>query len=642
MVYCLNPDCSKPDNPDNNKICHGCHEDLDKSSKEYLFRGHYRIIKQLGEGGVGRTYLAEDIDCLNKLRVIKKFIYPVDAPNFEKAKELFKQEAEYLSELSHPQIPHLYGYFEHNHAFYLVQEFIEGKNLYDEVWEEGTFDEIQLRQLLKELLAVLVYLHEHNLVHGDIKPDNIMRRSYNKQSQLNEQSELVLINFGSSIKFDDNQKIIGSFGSHTRGYAAIEQIQGKATFASDVHCLGMTAVRLFTRCFREDFEDNKFNDWLYVDGELKWREYGEERGSKVSDELANILNKMLAPLVNNRYQSAQEVLDDLQTIIETVEPIASENNTENVSNIPRCKPTFVTPDIPPRRKRKKTKKTNKELSGNIAIIGPASGKTTYLATFGYFTNVVINTILESISPANDNSEYLAEQTEYILLSQSQFEPSRTQTTIAIIPFYYYTYSMKSRNLFNDNIKKIPVVFRDYSEYYFNVLSNNENANSKNLTDFIRDTTGINDKGILLLVDGNLPREDEQISNALKNLQPHILAEHQQRIALVFSMFETQKLQQYRKNVEKFAEIFFPQTVNALDDLIEYKNCDVAYFACSAFGFLEEDGKLVPNVDHIHYINHETLSHWGVIKDPKHWKPFGVVAPVYWLLTGEHDKRLLKT
>ena len=207
-------------------------------------------------------------------------------------------------------------------------------------------------------------------------------------------------------------------------------------------------------------------------------------------------------------------------------------------------------------------------------------------------------------------------------------------------YYYFIINIKSQsftNIFNNTkpIILLELICRCFPGELLRDLANKDNLTIKVVTDFFRE---LNCVEFLIFVDGNVPQEDEQFSNALKNLQPHILPEHQQRIALVFSMFETPNLQQYRNDIEKFAEPFFPRTVNALDDFSEYKNCDVSYFACSAFGLIKEDGKLVPNVQ---YIGREDWSHFGVIKDPKRWTPFGVVAPIYWLLTGEHDKRLLK-
>ncbi len=119
---------------------------------------------------------------------------------------------------------------------------------------------------------------------------------------------------------------------------------------------------------------------------------------------------MLEPWVNNRYQSAQEVLDDLGKIIETVEPIESSHDSANISNIPPCKPTFVPPPIPPRRKRNKPKNTNKKLINKIAIIGPRpSGKFVYICTFAYFTNLVKNSPFESIISLNYDAKYLLQK-----------------------------------------------------------------------------------------------------------------------------------------------------------------------------------------------------------------------------------------
>lgn len=297
-----------------------------------------------------------------------------------------------------------------------------------------------------------------------------------------------MIDFGSCIKFDDNQKIIGSFGSYTRGYAAIEHIQNKPLFTSDIHCLGMTAVRLLTRCFREDFEDNTFNDWLYVDGELKWREYGEERGNKVSDELADILNKILKPLVNNRYQSAQEVLDNLNTIIETVEPIASENNTENVSKRPLYQPTFVTPDIPLRRKRKKRKKRNQKLIEKIAIIGlRPSGKFTYLVTFTCFTILVKNSPIISIITNYYYYYYYWEVYQNQLMEQSLLPAMDTHGIGRGCP-HYFVIDIKQKSYFNPS-KYTKVSFKleffcgCFAGEYFDALAN-KNKSQKLIPYFI--------------------------------------------------------------------------------------------------------------------------------------------------------------
>ena len=119
MVYCLNLSCNNTLNPDAHKFCQNCGLPL-------LLRNRYRVIKPLGSGGFGRTYQAEDIDCMNAACVVKQFSpsseIKADQTALQKAKELFNQEAERLFQLGeHPQVPRLLAYFEQDHSLYLVQ-----------------------------------------------------------------------------------------------------------------------------------------------------------------------------------------------------------------------------------------------------------------------------------------------------------------------------------------------------------------------------------------------------------------------------------------------------------------------------------------------------------------------------------------
>ncbi|MDJ0599235.1 MAG: protein kinase [Crocosphaera sp.] len=161
MLYCLNPSCYNPENPDTNRNCHGCGENLYQTSQEYIFKLQYKIIKKLGEGAFGRTYLAHNLHLMDEKRVIKKLVTTMQGAALRKAQELFEREAKRLYELNHPQIPKLHAYFEHNNNFYLVQEFINGQTLFDEVWQQGRFNEGKIKQLLMELLPVLDYLHQN-------------------------------------------------------------------------------------------------------------------------------------------------------------------------------------------------------------------------------------------------------------------------------------------------------------------------------------------------------------------------------------------------------------------------------------------------------------------------------------------------
>ncbi|MGK7884706.1 MAG: SUMF1/EgtB/PvdO family nonheme iron enzyme [Crocosphaera sp.] len=351
MLYCLNPSCNKPENPDNNIKCHGCGENLRQSSQEYLFQVHYKIIKKLGEGAFGRTYLAEDKHLMDEKRVIKKLVTVMQGAALQKAKELFKREAKRLYELNHPQIPKLHAYFEHQNDFYLVQEFIEGDTLFDELWQKGRFNEGKIKQILRELLPVLDYLHKQKILHRDIKPENIMRRVSTNNYGAAKTAELVLIDFGASKQVSTTMKSVPGTQIYTMGYAAMEQKNGMAKPASDIYSLGVTAVRLLTKCFPDD-EDEYGNsiDKLLDENHInwRWREYAQEQGIIINSGLADILDKMLAQNITNRYQTAEAVLNDLNSLDKpqfTSSPTVIQT-TPKTTQKQQKSPPLVTPPSP--------------------------------------------------------------------------------------------------------------------------------------------------------------------------------------------------------------------------------------------------------------------------------------------------------
>ncbi|ACK65854.1 serine/threonine protein kinase [Rippkaea orientalis PCC 8801] len=328
MLYCLNPNCSDPENSQTNQRCQGCGENLQETCQDYVFRVHYRIIQKLGEGAFGRTYLAEEMDCKNEPRVIKKLVTAMQGSMFTKAKELFEREAEKLYQLNHSKIPKFYAYFEYEKAFYLVQEFIDGDNLFNEVWQQGAFNEEKIQHLLTELLPILIYLHDQKILHRDIKPENIMRRR--SPSSGGNYGDLVLIDFGASKQLNTTMQPIGGSRIYTPGYAAIEQIMGQPQPASDIYSLAATAVRLLTRYFPQEDEYNNLVDELCVLDVMgvkwQWKEYAAKQGITISQNLVQVLDKMLEPALDNRYQSAQQVLDDLNKFI---------NITNNIPTTPK-------------------------------------------------------------------------------------------------------------------------------------------------------------------------------------------------------------------------------------------------------------------------------------------------------------------
>lgn len=175
MLYCLNPACSYPDNPDINVNCQGCGFPLTPSKEKCLFQNRYKIIQFLGKKDHKRSYLAHDTQEMDELRVIKKYILSSSEVQLQQAQKQFDKIANQLSKLNHPQIAKIYAYFVQNNCFYLVEEYLEGKSLLTEIEEKIQFSETEITIILRELLPVLSYLHHKNIIHGKLNLKNIIR-----------------------------------------------------------------------------------------------------------------------------------------------------------------------------------------------------------------------------------------------------------------------------------------------------------------------------------------------------------------------------------------------------------------------------------------------------------------------------------
>lgn len=292
MFCCLNPACKNPSYPNDTKFCSNCGTPL------LLLRNRYHPIKSIGAGGFGKTYLAEDIDKLNEKCVIKQFVRQARGTYaLNKAKYLFEQEARQLQKLGeYSQIPRLLAYFEEGSSLYMVQEFIDGENLLSELKQEGIFSEQKIRELLFDLLNILKIVHEHKVIHRDIKPDNIIRRSSDRK--------LVLIDFGASKQLmttaiPETGTAIGSIG-----YVPVEQIEdGEAYRASDLYSLGATCFHLFSGISPWKLCNIKAYSWVE-----SWRQYLQQ---PLSRELGEIIDKLLKQDYRQRYQSVSDVLQEL-------------------------------------------------------------------------------------------------------------------------------------------------------------------------------------------------------------------------------------------------------------------------------------------------------------------------------------------
>jgi serine/threonine protein kinase len=291
MSLCLNPDCSHQNTP-TDKFCHKCGSQL-------LLRERYRALKLIGQGGFGKTFQAIDEDKPSKPYCVIKQFFPSaqGTGTLQKAAELFKEEAIRLDSLGrYPQIPELYAYFTGNDGRqYLVQEYIEGQNLEQELKQEGVFNEAKIKHLLSEILPILEFIHSKQVIHRDIKPENIIRRKSD--------NKLILVDFGAA-KFVSplNRSMTGTIIGSAE-YIAPEQGNGKAVNASDLYSLGVTCLYLLTGISPFDLFDGGEHQWV-------WRQWLVN--NPVSNELGNILDKLIEFGTKKRYQSASEVLQALQ------------------------------------------------------------------------------------------------------------------------------------------------------------------------------------------------------------------------------------------------------------------------------------------------------------------------------------------
>ncbi|MFQ4146898.1 serine/threonine-protein kinase [Chlorogloeopsis sp. ULAP02] len=258
----------------------------------------YHLIKQIGKGGFCQTFLAIDegqsppIVC-----VVQK------TQQQEQTAEKLLKKAQQLEELGrHPQIPTLTAYFVENQHFYFVQEYIEGKNLATLLEEWGSFSETQIWQLLENLLPVLKFTCDRNIIHCDIKPENLILRFPQPtappldKGRLGE--DLILVDFGTAKFLSQREQITGEHSIGSPEYAAPEQTQGKPVFASDLYSLGVTCIYLLTQISPFDLFDTASNSWV-------WRQY---LTTKISDRLGNIIDKLIENSQSDRFQSADEVM----------------------------------------------------------------------------------------------------------------------------------------------------------------------------------------------------------------------------------------------------------------------------------------------------------------------------------------------
>jgi eukaryotic-like serine/threonine-protein kinase len=268
-----------------------------------LLCDRYRVEKALAAGGFGETFVAVDTHLPSKPQVVVKLLKPInsDPATLQIAQRLFNTEAETLEKLGkdNDRIPSLYAYFELRGEFYLVQQYITGTTLTEEL-QGRKLSESDILDILKEILTGLKTVHPH-VIHRDLKPDNIIRRASDRK--------LVLIDFGAvkqvraATVTTPNPAISRTIGIGTEGYTPSEQSMGYPKPASDIYAVGAIAIQCLTGSAPHLLfnEDTLSIEWQHL--------------RRINPDFATVLNKMVAPDYRHRYANATEALESIESLI---------------------------------------------------------------------------------------------------------------------------------------------------------------------------------------------------------------------------------------------------------------------------------------------------------------------------------------
>lgn len=393
-ILCTRPDCPRPRNffsdlddvtrlkTIQGKYCTSCGMPL-------ILAGRYLPLRLLGRGGFGAAFLARDRHTPTMRECVVKQFQPagnLTPPELALAQNLFEREAEVLEQLGnkHPQIPDLFAFFplivpssqnnREEQYFYLVQEYIDGEDLETELANKGIFSEAEVTEVLTEVLKILQFVHQHNSIHRDIKPSNIMRAR---------NGVLHLLDFGAvkQVTANPNNPSPGrSTGIYSMGFAPPEQMAGAQVYPStDLYALAATCINLLTGKPAEQMYDYYKNRW-------EWKNYAPH----TSDRLTKILDRMLLPTPSERFQSATEVLEALNTRPQTQKPTV--NQPQAITPQPTASPT------PPRKPKRQIQLSLPQFSlfeilASAAFTG-FEGALLYIAltslvTFNLGTNIII-------------------------------------------------------------------------------------------------------------------------------------------------------------------------------------------------------------------------------------------------------------
>jgi eukaryotic-like serine/threonine-protein kinase len=260
-----------------------------------VLHSHYQIVKLLGIGKSGATFLAKDLDRIESPLYVVKQIEPADCDRSSPlAAKLFEIQATIADRVgAHPQVPSLVARFEDNGNRYLVRECIDGELLDKELLPQTVWSQTQVIDFLTDLLEILAFVHTANYIHQDINPQNIIRRQ--------EDGRFVLIGFSTAKDATNNwQHPPHNLQLPDPSYIPYEQEQGGSHFSTDLYAVGAIAIQAVTGIFPLQRDPETY--------ELTWK----DDASHLDPQLITIIDRLVRPDYRNRYASAAEALAALE------------------------------------------------------------------------------------------------------------------------------------------------------------------------------------------------------------------------------------------------------------------------------------------------------------------------------------------
>ncbi len=321
-----------------------------------VLNNRYRVVRELGHGGFGQTFLAVDTHVPSERYCVIKQLYPVVSKpkQYQWIRERFQREAAILESLSrgNSQIPQLYAYFAESETFYLVQEYIEGLTLTEKVEKSGVLSEKQVTKIVISLLKVLDYVHSQHIIHRDVKPDNVILRTQDQQP--------VLIDFG--VVKEALGTVMDSERTHsiaigTPGYMPSEQAAGRPVYSSDLYSLALTAIFLLSGQPPHTIESDPRS------GELLWR----KAVPHLHGNLAGVIDRALRFNPRDRFEDAQEMLGALTDSGQ----YTTENQSSPTTQLQSPRTEAATVAATPYRYKPQPQPQPEERKGNSFLMGVA-------------------------------------------------------------------------------------------------------------------------------------------------------------------------------------------------------------------------------------------------------------------------------